>query len=372
MRASAHGRCATPTPESACLNALVGLETNELLLERLDIRGCHAPNNGNAAGLIRNIGATLTIRNISARQSSALGNAGLMVKSEQDGVSLLSQISVTGMDTNPACQDPRTSNTLFYLDYVSGLELRATEGGVIRIGNSVSWGNKRCASPAEHDIRLMMGILDDGNPNTASDNVWIEGSGGDVWLDHVHTGHIDVWTPFQLPHPTNITHGDPGFVAPGNPTPRADSPLVDAGNANPAAGTGSRDAAGRTRVVGSRVDIGAYESRPNQAPTLVLAAQYTVAPAAPAGTLVFTAAASDDGLPAAIAYGLSSQCPGLFTIDSVTGAVRLAAANPQAGGECDVTVAASDGELSANATTHVVLLVVPADAIFAYGFDATP
>lgn len=210
------------------------------------------------------------------------------------------------------------------------------------------------------------------NPNTASDNVWIEGSGGDVWLDHVHTGHIDVWTPFQLPHPTNITHGDPGFVAPGNPTPRADSPLVDAGNANPAAGTGSRDAAGRTRVVGSRVDIGAYESRPNQAPTLVLAAQYTVAPAAPAGTLVFTAAASDDGVPAAIAYGLSSQCPGLFTIDSVTGAVRLAAANPQAGGECDVTVAASDGELSANATTHVVLLAVPADAIFAYGFDATP
>lgn len=359
--------------ESACLDALVGLETNELLLERLDIRDCHAPNNGNAAGAIRNIGATLTMRNVAARQSSALGNAGLAVRSQQGGVSRLSQISVTGMDSNPSCQDPGSSHTFFYLDRTSGLELRATEGGVNHLGNSVSWGNTRCSGTAAvHDIWLILGTWDDGDPYTASDNVWTAGSGGDAWLDHVRTGDMDVWTPIQSPHLSAVSYGDPGFVTAGNPMPRPGSPLIDAGSANPQGGTGSRDASGRTRVLGSQVDIGAYEAQPNQAPTLVLAPQYTVSPAAPAGTLVFTAAANDDGLPGPIGYGLSSLCPGMFTIDAATGAVRLASANPPAGGECDVSVTASDGALQAVATTHVVLQAAPSDAIFADGFDATP
>jgi len=359
-------------PESACLNALVGLETNELLLERLDIRNCHAPNNGNAAGAIRNIGAMLTMRNVAARQSSALGNAGLMVHSKQGGVSRLSQISVTGMDTNPSCEDPGTSNTFFYLDRTSGLELRATEGGVNHLGNSVVWGNTRCSAAAAHDIWLIMGTWDDGDPYTIHDNVWTAGSGGDVWLDRVRTGDVYVWTPIQSPHTSDMSYGNPGFVAPGNPMPAPGSPLIDNGNANPQGGTGGRDASGRTRVLGSRVDIGAYEAQPNQAPTLVLAPEYTVPPGASAATLVFTAAASDDGLPGPIGYSLSSLCPGMFAIDGTTGAVRLASANPQAGGECDVTVTASDGVLQAAATTRVVLQAAPADAIFTDGFDAAP
>ena len=356
-------------PESACLNALVGLETNEMLLERLDIRDCRASNNGNATGVIRNIGASLTMRNISARQSSSLGNAGLSVSSEQGGVSRLSQISITGMNTNPSCQNPATSNTFFYLDKVSGLDLRATEGGINYLGNSVVWGNTSCNAAAPQDVWLVLGFWDDGNPYTSSDNVWVEGSGGDVWLDHVHMGHIKVWTPFQLAHTTNLSYGDPLFVAAGNPMPRAGSPLIDAGNASPQGGTGGYDASGRTRVLGGHVDIGAYETQPNQTPTLVLASQYTVAALAPASTLVFTAAAVDDGMPGPLSYSLSSNCAGMFAINGATGVVRLAAANSPFGGSCDVTVTVSDGALQTSASTTVVLQPEVSDEIFVDDFE---
>ena len=361
-------------PESACLNALVGLETNELLLERLDIRDCHAPGNGNATGVIRNIGATLTMRNVAARQSSSLGNAGLMVHSKQGGVSYLSQISITGMDTNPSClaYPPNGTYANFYLDRASGIDLRATEDGVTRIANSVVWGNSLCSDTAPLDAWVVLGIRDEGNPGYVGDDTWVDGSGGEVWLDHLRVGDWQAWTPIQPVHVTAPSFGDPGFVAPGNPTPGPGSPLIDSGNANPPGGTGSRDASGRPRVLGSRVDVGAYEAQPNQSPTLVLAPQYTVAAGAPTGTLVFTAAANDDGLPGPLGYSLSSLCPGQIMIDTATGAVRLAAANPSAGGACDVTVTVSDGALQTAATTHVVLLATPSDVIFTHGFDAAP
>lgn len=355
-------------PESACFNGLVGLDSNELLLDRLDIRDCRAPNNGNAAGFVRNIGATLTMHNIVARQSSSLGNAGLRVDSK-GGVTTLSQISITGMETNASCKNPDTSNTLFYLDRASGLELRSTEGGVLHLGNSVVWGNTLCPSYGSKDIWAVLGVWDDGNPNTIHDNVWVAGSGGDLWLDHVRTGYWNYTTPIQPAHVSSVVLGDPGFVAPGNPMPRPGSPLIDKGNPNPQGGTGSYDASGRTRVLGGTVDIGAYEAQPNQAPTLVLAPTYAVSPGAPANTLVFTATASDDGMPSPLSYSLTSLCPGMFAINASTGAVRLLAANPPAGGECDVSVAVSDGALQATATTHVTLQPTLPDTIFANGFD---
>ncbi len=58
---------------------------------------------------------------------------------------------------------------------------------------------------------------------------------------------------------TDSVVADPHFVDPahGDYTPAAGSPLVDAGVADPA--LPATDQAGHPRVVGSAVDIGAYE-----------------------------------------------------------------------------------------------------------------
>lgn len=56
------------------------------------------------------------------------------------------------------------------------------------------------------------------------------------------------------------TAGDPGFVSAADYRPRAGSPLVDAGVADPAGGTTPRDVSGQPRVQGARIDIGAFEA----------------------------------------------------------------------------------------------------------------
>jgi len=287
----------------------------------------------------------------------------------EGGVSRLSQISITGMETNASCSNPGTSNTAFLLDQASGLDLHSTEGGALYLSNSVVWGNARCSSPAMVDVFAVLGDFDAGDPTTPTDNTWANGSGGDLWLDHVHTGNFDYITPIQAAHVSSPSYGNPGFVAPGNPMPGGNSPLINAGKQGPQGGTGSYDASGRTRVIGT-VDIGAYEAQPNLPPTLVLAAQYTVAPLAPANTLVFTASASDDGLPGPLVYSLSSSnCPGTFVINATTGAVRLVSANPPAGAACSLVVTASDGAAQVSAPTQVVLQPAANDVIFTDGFD---
>jgi len=287
----------------------------------------------------------------------------------EGGVSRLSQISITGMNTNASCLNPGTSNTAFLLDQASGLDLHSTEGGALYFSNSVVWGSTRCSSPATTDIFAVLGDFDAGDPTTPTDNTWTNGSGGDLWLDHVRTGNWDYITPIQAAHVSSPSSGDPGFVAPGNPMPGGNSPLINAGNANPQGGTGGYDASGRTRVIGT-VDIGAYEAQPNQTPTLILAPQYTVAPLAPASTLVFTATANDDGLPGPLFYTLSSSnCPGKFAVNTSSGAVRLLSANPPEGGACSLVVTASDGAAQASTPTQVVLQPAASDVIFNDGFD---
>jgi hypothetical protein len=94
-----------------------------------------------------------------------------------------------------------------------------------------------------------------------------------------------------LPGPTDLTVADPGFVDPvaGNYALRADSPLVDHGEAALPAGLATTDLAGGARLVDgngdgvARTDIGAYEYAPPAPPAPPAG---PAAPAAPAGTAV--------------------------------------------------------------------------------------
>ena len=238
--------------ESACLNALVGGGSNQLALEYLDIRTCNAPNNGDALAHIENIGATLLMRNIAGRDGSAALNGGVFIKTTgSNAVSRLSQISLTNMRT-----------LTIGAGLLTGLDLRAYYGGAVHLSNSVVWDVTSQGTPI---TTLFVGP---GRWN-ADDTEWETGSFGSVYLKRVHTGGTYLPSSGNAIQTLGMSSGDPLFVAPGNPIPRSDSPLVNTGIDNPEGGAGTYDLAGKPRVQGNHVDVGAFEFQPaNQAPSM--------------------------------------------------------------------------------------------------------
>jgi hypothetical protein len=265
---------------SACLNGLVG-GGNQLALEYLDIRNCTAPNNGDALAHLENYGSTLLARNISARNGSDKLNGGMYVlTSGSNAVSRLSQLSLTTTNSTSFTGLPRYA-----------LDLRAYRGGTVHLSNSVVW-DTRSNGAAVDGIRALTGRWNH------QDLAWEQGSLGAAHLKRVHSAGIYLPAGAGPINTLTLTSGDPKFVAPGNPIPRSDSPLVNSGVGDPEGGTGTYDVTGKARVQGGKVDVGAFEypAPVNQAPNLdddMLSLPSNQA----VGSMVKQFAAYDDGLP---------------------------------------------------------------------------
>jgi hypothetical protein len=205
---------------SACLAATV-TPGNEVLLERLQMVECLAPNSNYAAGLLRNTGGQLTARNLYVRSSVAKNGGGLSVQTYEGGTSRLAHLSIT--NTTSTAADSQAS----------GLSIANYSDSTTYLSNSVIWGN-------------------DPDPDTA--DLYSFGTG--VFLTRVHSGKlVGIFNANISPG-----SGDPGFVSYNNPRLRPDSILIDSGVASPQGGSGTSDADGRTRVLGAGVDVGAFES----------------------------------------------------------------------------------------------------------------
>lgn len=211
--------------ENACLSGFA-LSAGELRIERVHMDACMASPSTLAygAGSVLNSGALLTMRNVSVRNSGARSSPGLVVSTEGNGVSNLAQISITTAEANHSAAPG------------SGLYLLNYDNAIVRLSNSVVWGND--PTPETADIRL-------------------QGTG--IHLSRVHYGSLS-GTPASNNTPTT---GDPGFLAVGNARLRSDSILIDSGMSSPTGGTGTYDADGNARVQGPGVDVGAFEATPD-------------------------------------------------------------------------------------------------------------
>ena len=347
---------------SACVNAFVAGSSNAMKLERLDIRDCVAPNNGDASGNIENAGATLNMNNIVVRGGSAKINGGMRVLTTHGGISRLTQFTVI--------------NTIFTdgaFSHMSGLDLRAYFGGTAYLSNSVLYGNKDTDWPANAVVDLetiaARWNFDGGH--------YQNGSAGTIRLNRVHWNKYRETGPNGTVIAQGITMGDPGFIS-GGPYLKTDSPLVDSGTTNPPGGAGTFDAAGKARVQGVRVDVGAFEVTPtNQAPVLGNAS-IQIPSSTPVGTLVYTVVATDDGLPApgTLVYSIQSvnapagqSNPFALATD---GKLTLAQALPAGQATtyiltvkvCDAAALCDTGLLTVNVTAQAAGI-----AIFSDGFE---
>lgn len=205
----------------ACVRGVVEAG-NQALLERLQFHDCIAPFGLHASLRISNSGE-LTLRNTAVRSGLAENNGGIAVFTSDNGISRLTQVSVTGTLSSGD-------------DFLgSGITLINFDSGITHLSNSVSWGN---------------------DPDADTGDLWLNGDG--IVMNRVHYGKLD-GTPAANIVPGT---GDPGFVAQGDPRLHADSLLVDSGIATPQGGSGTFDTDGRARVQGKAVDVGAYERPP--------------------------------------------------------------------------------------------------------------
>lgn len=348
---------------SGCLNAYLAGPSNAMKLERLDSRDCISPNNGDASGRIENSSGTLNMNNIVVRGGSAKVNGGMRILTSHNGISRLTQFTVIN-----------TTFTHGAFSNMSGLDLRAYYGGTAYLSNSVLYGNKDTDWPANAVVDLNV-ISARWNYD---DHYYQTGSAGTVRLNRVHYGMYDQIAPAGTVISQGITVGDPGFISAG-PYLKSDSPLVDSGIVNPPGGAGPFDAAGKTRVQGARVDVGAFEVTPtNQAPNLGNGS-IQISSSTAVGTLLHTFVATDDGLPApgTLVYSIQSvQAPSgqgnPFAL-ATNGRLTLTSALPagQAGTYlitarvCDAGALCDTGTL----TVNVVAQPPASGAIFSNGFE---
>lgn len=211
----------TAVGNGACLQASTNT-SNKLTLERLRMEQCNAANSSSAAANLNNDGGELWMRDVVAANNQGNYSGGIGIDTSQNGITRLSHLSVT------------TSSATNAGAIVSGIYLANFNNATTWLSNSVTWGND--SDPATRDLSI---------------------AGAQIHLIRVHYGKLGGSVPAE-----NVTpgSGDPGFVAVGDPRPRADSILVDSGVANPEGGSGNYDADGATRVKGAAVDVGAFES----------------------------------------------------------------------------------------------------------------
>ena len=209
--------------DTACLygSARVG----QVLIDRVQLEQCSTASNSPSreAAFFNNVGGSISLRNVSARDSRGQAFVGIYAYSAGSSVTRMSHVSVTEIE--------KTSLSAG----ASGLALTNVDDATAYVSNTVSWGN-------------------DEHPNTAD----IRATGNNIHFSRVHYGKR-IGTPTTDDAPGT---GDPGFIAVGNARLRPDSILVDSGLSNPQGGSGAYDADGRDRAQGQGLDVGAFEATP--------------------------------------------------------------------------------------------------------------
>jgi hypothetical protein len=163
----------------------------------------------------------------------------------------------------------------------------------------------------------------------------------------------------------------------------ATSPLIDVGTDEPEGGLPYADLLGRARIMGTHVDMGAYEVSvpgvPNAAPFVVPDQAFEIAADAAPDDVVGAVQAVDDTQPSphALIYKiLDGNIGDAFAINPNTGV--LAVQSPLSGGPLayDLTIEVSDGELAGSGTVMVDVAVgnqapqIDAGQVFTIAEDA--
>lgn len=158
-----------------------------------------------------------------------------------DNQSVDALVRLFGVGANAASASVFTQNTLVGNTVSASMflaNIRAEPGDSKAIENNVVWDNTMVPDP-----QGMLRQFETVEATSAS----------------LRNNRLQV-LPSAFANASGNSAGDPGFSGAVDYRPRADSPLRDAGIANPAGGTTVRDLSGLPRVQGLRVDIGAFES----------------------------------------------------------------------------------------------------------------
>jgi hypothetical protein len=212
----------TGTGYGVCMAVTVS-PGNSFSGERLRMDQCDSQDSGQATAILSNSGGQLSLVDVAASNGhSAVNNGGIGVSTTNGGTTRLSQLSITGMSSDvgaTACNGLSISNP-------------NNDGSSSSLSNSVVAGND-----TDFDTK----------------DLCVVGAG--TQLKRVHYGSLSGTATSE----TASSSGDPGFVAAGDPHLRSDSALIDSGVSDPIGGSGSYDVAGKPRLQGLAVDVGAFE-----------------------------------------------------------------------------------------------------------------
>lgn len=213
---------------SASLGACLSMDANDgydIVFERLRMEHCYIPT-GAGPALAANVAgsSTLTLRDNLVLDTSAKGIGGMSVYAYDTAKVQISHLTLLGTRTTTAG------------GHGSALGLLAFDSGQITLSNTA----------AQADVA-----------NVGADDVFVyRAVGATVDLVRNHYNGLNGSPTSNV----DASGGDAGFVAADDPHLRGDSVLVNAGTIAPAGGSGTFDVEGRTRVVGSAPDVGAFES----------------------------------------------------------------------------------------------------------------